>query len=161
MPLWHEDCTAQAWRASPPTAVRRGVIRTKEGHMKMVFVGLATALAVGGVARADRCANDAAVAEARATVALACDCANAGNHGDYVSCVATIVNGLVVGGILPKSCRGAVTSCAAHSVCDKAGAETCCRVTAGGRVKCSVKKSADSCKPPRGGTACVGTGTSC
>ena len=47
-----------------------------------------------------------------------CPCDGQSNHGDYVSCVAHIVNALVEEG-LPTNCKGKLTKCAARSVCGK------------------------------------------
>src|SRR5262245_39095389 len=137
----------------------------EEGDMRR-FPGLATAVALSVVllwaprsdAKCDATGADAAdVAAARAAIAANCDCAGATNHGQYVKCAteqarATLVN---------QSCRGAVTKCAARSTCGKPGFVTCCRISAKGKLKCSTKSSADRCKPPKGGQACVGSTPSC
>src|SRR5258706_9826546 len=114
-----------------------------------------------GVATAKRCANDAAVAATRAAAAARCDCAAAENHGQYVSCVAGVAKEFAGTGVLPEECKGEVVRCAAKSTCGKPEAVTCCRVDRRGKVKCSTKKSADKCQPPNGGTACIGSATSC
>lgn len=128
-------------------------------------VGLVAALALSllaftpqrGEAKCDPAGADAAdVAAARAAVAANCDCAGAANHGAFVSCAAEQAKGLA-----NKSCRGAVVSCAAKSTCGKPGFVTCCRTKASGVTKCSTKSKADRCKPPKGGSACVGTLASC
>lgn len=54
-----------------------------------------------------------------------CQCDGPSNHGQYVSCVAHVVNGLSACGLLPKSCKGKVTRCAARSTCGKVGFSTC------------------------------------
>jgi hypothetical protein len=38
---------------------------------------------------------------------------------------------------------------------------TCCKTTAKGKQSCSVKPSAEACKPPKGGTATAGASESC
>ncbi len=55
-----------------------------------------------------------------------CSCADQTNHGQYVSCVAHVVNDLVDEG-LPTNCKGKLTRCAARSVCGKQdrGFSTC------------------------------------
>jgi hypothetical protein len=58
-------------------------------------------------------------------------------------------------------CRGAVVKCAAKSTCGKPNFVTCCRTNAKGVTKCSTKSSANSCEPQKGGSACVGTFSSC
>src|SRR5262249_31646793 len=56
------------------------------------------------------------------------------------------------------SCRGAVERCAAKSTCGKPGFVTCCRTSALGKTRCSVKKDAAHCTASHG---TVGTCTSC
>src|SRR5262245_1491324 len=145
--------------------MRRETAPREEATMRR-SPGLATAVAVSLVllwaprsdAKCDPAGADAAdVAAAHAAVAANCDCAGAANHGQYVKCVteqarATLGN---------PSCRGAVTKCAARSTCGKPGFVTCCRISAKGKLKCSTKSSADRCKPPKGGQACVGSTPSC
>jgi hypothetical protein len=97
------------------------------------------------------------VADARAAIAVNCDCAGATSHGAYVSCAVQQVNLTLVN----KSCKGAVKRCAAHSICGKpAGAVTCCVTKANG-TSCKIKRDAAHCKAPNGGTACVGSYASC
>src|SRR5262245_22304362 len=124
-------------------------------------LALGLVLASTGVASATKCNDDAAVAAARATADAECGCVTATNHGKYVSCVAHVANDLADSGDLPKECKGEVVSCAAQSTCGKAGAVTCCRIDRRGKGKCSIKSSASKCKPPKGGQARAGTGTSC
>ena len=115
-------------------------------------------LVMSGVAQAAKCTNDAAVLAARQAADAACGtCANADNHGDYVSCVADFAKNDAQ---LPEECRGAVTSCAARSTCGKEGFVTCCRVSSRGKSKCSIKKEG-KCKAPKGGSATPGTGSCC
>src|SRR5262245_51582547 len=137
----------------------------KGGGMRLlvhVALGFGLVVASAGVASAKKCTDNAAVAAARAAADTECGgCASASNHGRYVSCVAHAAKDLVDSGDLPKECKGEVTSCAARSTCGKPGAVTCCRVDKRGKVKCSTKRSADQCKPPKGGQACVGAASSC
>ena len=109
-------------------------------------------------AKCDASGADAAdIAAARAAVALNCDCAGAANHGQYVKCAGEQARTTLVN----KSCRGAVVKCAAKSTCGKPNFVTCCRTNSKGVTKCSTKSSGNSCKPQKGGTACVGTFSSC
>ena len=77
-----------------------------------------------------------------------CSCADAANHGKYVSCVARAAD-------VSDECHGAVVRCAARSTCGKEGAVVCIRPN----MKCSIKRSADRCTN-HGGTVVVGA-TSC
>ena len=97
------------------------------------------------------------VANARAAVAAACDCAGAASHGAYVSCAVQQANAALVN----KSCAGAVKRCAAKSTCGRPGFVTCCRTMASGKTSCATKRSAASCVAPHGGSACVGSVPSC
>src|SRR5438128_1227817 len=90
-----------------------------------------------------------------------CDCASTPDHDTYVNCVDEVAAAAVQNGALRPPCAGAVTSCAAQSTCGKPGFVTCCRTAADGGTRCSIKRSADACKPPPGGTACVGSVPSC
>jgi len=69
---------------------------------------------------------------ARCSVQSAVDacCANAKNHGQFVSCVAHAVKAAGV----PTNCKGKVVRCAARSTCGKEGFSTCtptCDTTTG------------------------------
>jgi hypothetical protein len=129
---------------------------------------LATSLVVGTAPRAfgAACALSASDLQTRrSTYDAACaamsppaGCATASTHGQYVSCISHQAKADTT---LPASCHGAVVKCAAKSTCGKSGAVTCCRTKSTGATKCSTKKSAASCTPPKGGSACVGTHSSC
>src|SRR5947207_1067322 len=101
------------------------------------------------------------VAAVRAMADAQCDCASTPDHDTYVNCVDEVAAAAVQNGALRPPCAGAVTSCAAQSTCGKPGFVTCCRTAADGCTRCSIKRSADACKPPPGGTACVGSVPSC
>ena len=113
-----------------------------------------------GTARA-ACNDPAAVASTRAAADLQCPCATAANHKLYVHCVAQAAKAAARSGSLPRQCRAAVVGCARKSTCGAPGFVTCCRTTATGATKCSLKPSAARCKAPKGGSACVGTVPSC
>ena len=107
----------------------------------------------------DEPGDDAAVAATRALAESTCHCATATNHGAFVKCVAGVANDQAVpNGPLPKNCKGAVKKCAAHSVCGKPGAVTCC-ITKNAETKCKIKKDTDHCTA-KGGVVTVGC-TSC
>jgi hypothetical protein len=136
--------------------------------LQLITIGI---VALGFVARdaGAACTDAAAVTVARASAEAACalegnGCTSAASHGKYVSCIAQQTNLAVQNGSLPKSCKGAVKQCAAKSTCGKPGFVTCCRTkptSSGSATKCSIKRDADHCKPPKGGTACAGTQSSC
>jgi hypothetical protein len=130
-------------------------------------------------ARAGRVDCEPARCAVQAAIAAECPCAEAVNHGRYVSCVAHVVNRLAAGGTIPTACKGKITRCAARSTCGKPGFVTClvptdtCDLTTGFcaddptlvcttnldcGAKCKTKSSADSCRA-RGGV--VGTESSC
>jgi hypothetical protein len=133
-------------------------MRRASGLWGALAVSLVMLWAQRSDAKCDPTGADAAdVAAARAAVAANCECAGAANHGAFVRCAsdqakATLAN---------KSCRGFVTKCAAKSTCGKPGFVTCCRISRKGKVKCSTKSSADKCKAPKGGQACIGAAASC
>ncbi len=101
---------------------------------------------------------------ARQQVATDCTCDQGNpptvNHGQYVSCAANVANTRSSlpssdPNFLPKTCKGKVKKCAAHSTCGKPGFVTCCITNPKGKSSCKIKKDAASC------TGTVGTCTSC
>jgi hypothetical protein len=110
---------------------------------------------------ADPCEDDPAVPAARAAVERQCPCASAATRGQYVRCASNVADAEVTAGRLPANCRRKVVDCASRSTCGRPGAVTCCRVDARGTKSCSVKRRADRCRPPRGGSATVGNRPSC
>jgi len=126
-------------------------------HVVMLVVPLLLSI---GDARA-ACNDSVALASMRAAADLQCPCATAVGHAPYVHCVARVAKAEVKSGSLPKQCRAAIVRCAKKSTCGAAGFVTCCRTSAKGTTKCSVKSSAAKCAPPMGGSACVGTVPSC
>jgi hypothetical protein len=91
---------------------------------------------------------EAARCSVEAAIATQCPC-DAGNHGQYVRCVAQAVKSAGI----PKQCAGAIVRCAAHSRCGRSGAVACAK-----KGRCSIKRSADRCEAG-GGT--VAPGPSC
>ena len=144
--------------------------KTKEGLTMRTLSVPAIAIAMLMTARgatAAPCSDAAAVATARASAEAACEaegrgCTSAPNHGQYVSCISQQLN---QNATLPKECRGAAKKCAAKSTCGKPGFVTCCRTKPRSdgttATKCSIKRDADHCTAPKGGTACAGAQSSC
>ena len=130
--------------------------------LTLAALGASMLLASAPVAFAN-CAKDdptgSKVLAARQQASSTCPCATATNHGAYVKCVAGVADTLSRGKnpSLPKSCKGAVKKCAAHSTCGKSGTVTCCLTTAKS-PKCKVKKDAAHCTAKQG---TVGSCTSC
>jgi hypothetical protein len=102
-----------------------------------------------------------AVAETRAAAEVRCDGAGAADHGQYVRCVAQVANQAARAGQLPRSCRGAVARCAAHSTCGRQGAVACCRTDEKGASKCRIVQDAARCTARAGVSACVSDHASC
>jgi hypothetical protein len=129
-----------------------------------IIFALTLVVAVSATAHA-KCGDDPAdaakVAAARAQIETDCSCDGFPNHGQYVKCARGVANARATSGELPRSCKGAVVSCAARSTCGKPGFVTCCRTDVKGKTKCSTKKDATKCTPPKNGSACVGTLASC
>jgi hypothetical protein len=130
---------------------------TPPATVTTTMVTTTTTTLAGG---APGCSDAGAATATRARIAARCDCTGL-DHGAYVKCAVRVVNGDVKAGTLPKSCRGAVKRCAAKSTCGRSGFVACCRTTAKGVRKCSIKKGARGCKAPKGGSFCVGLQTSC
>jgi hypothetical protein len=139
----------------------------KRGHRRPVFGFLLTGLvliAAGAAAAApcDREGSDlSAIAAARVQVAAQCDCVGAATRGAYVRCARDVVQARVDGGQLNPRCRRDVMRCARKSTCGRPGAVTCCRTSATGKTRCSIRPSAERCRAPRGGSACAGAHQSC
>jgi hypothetical protein len=106
-------------------------------------------------AKCDATGADAGdIANARAQVALNCNCAGSTNHGAFVKCATQQAKA----NLMNQSCMGQVVRCAARSTCGKPGFVTCCRTSANGQTKCSTKSGMDKCKAPNGGSSCVALG---
>jgi plastocyanin len=126
---------------------------------RFVMIVVALLLSIGAARAA--CTDPAAVASTRAAADLQCPCESASGHKPYIQCVAHIAKAAVMSGSLPRQCRLAVVRCARKSTCGAPGFVTCCRTTATGSTKCSVKSSQAKCTAPKGGSACVGAVPSC
>jgi hypothetical protein len=96
-------------------------------------------------------ADAADVATARAAVAAACDCAGVGSHSVYVSCASAVVDATLVN----PGCRGVVRRCVVRSTCGRPGAVACCRTSAHGATRASIRFRAVSCRDGPRGVACV------
>jgi plastocyanin len=127
--------------------------------MKGVIIVVSLLVSLG-TARA-ACTDLGAVASVRAQAEQECPCTSATGHRPYVRCVAQVAKTAARGGSLPKTCRTEVVKCAKQSTCGRSGFVTCCRTTASGKNTCSVKSGAAACKPPMGGSMCVGDLPSC
>lgn len=104
----------------------------------------------------------ASVATVRLLAEESCPCQGFAKRRDYVRCVHTVVDEAVTGGTLSEGCKPSVLRAARRSVCGRpAGAVTCCRTSAAGKQTCSVKASAEKCRPPKGGSAVLGRSFSC
>jgi len=143
-------------------------MKSVRGFLALAVLFGTARLATAGCDLSDP-ATKAAVDSARQAADQACDqkqppqgCTTAASHGQYVSCVAHEAN---ANSSLPKECRGAVKKCAARSVCGKQakGFVACCRTSASGTTKCSIKSSSAGCTDhaPPGGSACASTHPSC
>ncbi len=128
--------------------------------MLMLVMALVPTLLHSDVTHA-ACTDAAAVAATRELADAQCPCALATRHGRYVKCVAGVAKAAVKAAMLPRHCTGAVMRCAANSTCGKSGFVTCCRTSASGVSKCSIKRDAGRCLAPKGGAACVGVVPSC
>ena len=110
----------------------------------------------------DQPGDEQAVIDARNQVATDCNCAGATNHGTFVKCAAGVANTRAGNNQLPKSCKGIVKKCAAHSACGKiaSGAVTCC-ITKNAKTKCKIAKDASTCTTKGGHPTVDPTNTSC
>ena len=127
--------------------------------MKRALVLLGSLLLSTGTARA--ACDPATIASMRADAEVQCPCTTAAGHAPYVHCIGQFAKAAVKSRGVPKACRAALVRCAKKSTCGAPGSITCCRTTAKGAMKCSVKSSAGKCAAPMGGSACVGAMPSC
>jgi hypothetical protein len=107
------------------------------------------------------CDDTGAVADARDAIELACPCAGAASHRSYVACATGVIAARLGDHSLPIGCGSTVRRCVTRSTCGRAGAATCCRTTATGVTRCRTTRDPARCAPPVGGSACVGSATSC
>jgi len=147
--------------------------------MRKLVTLVTLVIGLSGLAWAGRPDCEPARCAVQSTIARECPCAEATNHGQYVSCVAHVVKRLSQQGLVPTNCKGKITRCSAGSTCGKPGFVTCliptdtCDLTTGTctddpaivcttdvdcGAKCKVKSSTDGCTS-RGGV--VGTATNC
>jgi hypothetical protein len=149
-------------------------------RMKTITLAVLVLVAGATLASATKIDCEPARCLAQSAIAQQCPaCAEASNHGAYVSCVAHVVRSLAANGTIPINCKGKVTRCAAKSICGKPGFVTChiptdeCDLTTGTCVndptltclvdldcgsKCKIKSTGERCEQ-RGGT--VGSENSC
>ena len=98
-------------------------------------------------AKCDATGADAGdIANARAQVALNCNCAGSTNHGAFVKCATQQAKT----NLTNQSCMGQVVRCAARSTCGKPNFVTCCRTSATGQTRCSTKSGADQVQGAEG-----------
>ena len=130
------------------------------GTVRVVFAVLALVTGARvGLAKCDPSVDPdrADVANARAAVAAACDCARVATDDIYVRCAIDVASRTLVN----KACAGAVKHCESKSTCGRPGFVACCRTRKSGTTSCTLKRSADRCVAPKGGGACVGSFPSC
>src|SRR5438093_630251 len=125
------------------------------------FVLLLAAAEASFAACGDNPGDAQAVAATRAQIAQQCPCSGFRSHGAYQRCASGVTNQAVQAGTLSKACAEVVNNCAGNSTCGRSGAVTCCQTDATGATTCSVVSRASACKAPSGGSACVGTQSSC
>src|SRR5437870_10064761 len=125
------------------------------------FVLLLAAAEASFAACGDNPGDAQAVAATRAQIAQQCPCSGFRSHGAYQRCASGVTNQAVQAGTLSKACAEVVNNCAGNSTCGRPGAVTCCQTDATGATTCSVVSRASACKAPAGGSACVGTQSSC
>jgi len=141
--------------------------------MRSVWKGLLAISVLVGTAQVTfaGCTDETAVKNARMTAEEQCTmegngCANAPNHGAYVSCITTKTKALVGTnpGQLPKNCTGKVKKCAAKSICgaDKLSTFVVCCVPGknGKPPKCKITHP-DKCTAKSGTGPLMSGNTSC
>ena len=103
----------------------------------------------------------AAVAAARIDVASQCACDAFSRHSDYMRCSSTVLAARVHSGTLSSLCKRFVQRCAVRSICGRPSYVSCCLTSLKGSTTCRIRRNASRCLAPRGGSACVGTASSC
>src|SRR5262245_38791715 len=97
----------------------------------------------------------------KAAVDAQCPCADAVSASSYLNCARDVLDAAVTHATLRKECRSSLLKAAKRSTCGRPGAVTCCMTTATGNHSCTIKSAAASCAAPSGGTAAVGSTSSC
>jgi hypothetical protein len=98
-----------------------------------------------------RCRDEGAVETVRAQVAATCQCDQAFSHRQYLRCARDVIRAAVKDRSLPGACGKSVKRCEQATTCGKPGAVVCCQLSAKGRAKARVVKSAGRC----GGATCT------
>jgi hypothetical protein len=131
--------------------------------MRTIWIGVLLAFTIASTGRPGHAGCDPSgvdatdLAAARAAVAVSCPCASAVSNSDHKRCAKVVARSVLSN----PGCVKQVVRCASKSICGRPGAVTCCRTSASGRTRCKIARVATSCRPPRDGTACVGTAQSC
>ena len=128
------------------------------GFVVLVLLGSAS---FGWARCGDKPGDATAAADARAEIETTCSCTGLPTHNAYLACAKGVIAQRIAAGSLSEACGASVKHCAARSTCGSAGAVACCTATRGGKTRCDIRKSAGSCRAPRGGSACVSTQASC
>jgi hypothetical protein len=104
--------------------------------MGIVVVAAVLLVASGVPARAeDECETSRCAVQR--TIDERCPCAEATTHGAHVRCVAQVVKELAAAGMIPISCKGKITRCAARSTCGRRPGSVVCDVPRLGGV-CAI-----------------------
>jgi hypothetical protein len=115
-----------------------------------IAVLLLAAPAVQAACSSPECPDEQVIAQVRATIAAACDCAGK-NHGRYVKCAKSIIKSEIAQGRLPAACKKTVGRCEAKSTCGLKKAAICCAVTNGLVTAKMTKRKGGKC----GGRLCT------
>jgi len=129
---------------------------------RFVLSILALALLVGVAHAVPECSDPAAAAGLRRQIEIDCACSATPSHGTFIRCARDQLGSLVMAGLLPADCVKDAKRCLSRSTCGKpVGTVTCCQTSASGTSRCSVKRNAQACRAPSGGSACAGVFASC
>lgn len=88
-----------------------------------------------GPAHAESVDCEAARCALLAEIDAECPCAEARNHGRYLTCVARVVNRSVALGNTPKACRNMINGCFIRSLCGKREKIVLCNDAVNGRCR--------------------------
>lgn len=100
-------------------------------------------------------ADARAIERVRATISENCGCSTSGIRGKHLHCASAEIRAAVADGVLREECRASLRRYVKRSVCNAGTGVVCCVTDADGVTRGSVKRKAERCRAPAGGSACV------
>jgi len=130
--------------------------KTAWGLGVWVLLACCSGFASATVLRCGDVAGDAeAVAAFQDGLTRSCDCFSTADRLTYRRCALQAANAAMRSGTLARRCLHKVLGCTRATVIGKPGAVVCCRTDSRGHTRGVISLSADKCRAPLNGRACV------